>query len=376
MNKETIFILLIEDNPGDARLIQEYLTEARRVNFNLTIQDTLSEGLEEFLKNKFDIILLDLNLPDSFGLKTVSIIHEKIKTVPIIVLTGRDDEDLALESMKLGVQDYLIKGRIDSVLLERSINYSVERHNAMEELKNSEKKIREALNRTNFYRDLFIHDINNIFQGILSASQLYNIHLQNSESNRYTNDISDILEDQIKRGSNLITNVQKLSQLEEIKVPVKPVSVKQILLRSIKKIKNAFQNHVINIKILSPSDNLIVRANEHLSEVFENILNNAIMHNDHPTVEILIRISTEKVNKINYIKMEFIDNGIGIEDSRKDTIFLRGTEQDRFVSDSGLGLSLVSKIIDIYNGEIWVEDKIEGDYTKGSNFVILIPEVI
>jgi len=376
MNKETIFILLIEDNPGDARLIQEYLTEARRVNFNLTIQDTLSEGLEEFLKNKFDIILLDLNLPDSFGLKTVSIIHEKIKTVPIIVLTGRDDEDLALESMKLGVQDYLIKGRIDSVLLERSINYSVERHNAMEELKNSEKKIREALNRTNFYRDLFIHDINNIFQGILSASQLYNIHLQNSESNRYTTDISDIIEDQIKRGSNLITNIQKLSQLEEIKVPVKPVSVKQILLRSIKKIKNAFQNHVINIKILSPSDNLIVRANEHLSEVFENILNNAIMHNDHPTVEILIRISTEKVNKINYIKMEFIDNGIGIEDSRKDTIFLRGTEQDRFVSDSGLGLSLVSKIIDIYNGEIWVEDKIEGDYTKGSNFVILIPEVI
>ncbi len=376
MNKETILVLLIEDNPGDARLIQEYLKEARRVNFNLIIQNTLSEGLEEFLKNKSDIILLDLNLPDSFGLKTVSIIHEKIKSIPIIVLTGRDDEELALESLKLGVQDYLVKGKIDGVLLERSINYAVERHNVMEELKNSEKKIRKALSRTNFYRDLFIHDINNIFQGILSASQLYNIHLQNSESNRYTNDISDILEDQIKRGSNLITNVQKLSQLEEIKVPVKPVSVQQILLRSIKKIKNAFQNHVINIKILSPSDNLIVRANEYLSEVFENILNNAIMHNDHPTVEILIRISIEKDNKINYIKMEFIDNGIGIEDSRKDTIFLRGTEQDRFVSDSGLGLSLVSKIINIYNGKIIVEDKIKGDYTKGCNFILFIPAVV
>lgn len=376
MDKDTILVLLIEDNSGDARLIQEYLKEARRVNFSLIIQNTLSEGLEEFLKNKFDIILLDLNLPDSLGLKTVSIIHEKIKSIPIIVLTGRDDEDLALESMKLGVQDYLVKGKIDGVLLERSINYAVERYNVMEELKNSEKKIRQALSRTNFYRDLFIHDINNIFQGILSASQLYNIHLQNSESNRYTNDISDILEDQIKRGSNLILNVQKLSQLEEIKVPVKPVSVKQILLRSIKKIKNAFQNHVINIKISSPSVNLIVRANEYLSEVFENILNNAIMHNDHPKVEILIRISIEKVNKINYIKMEFIDNGIGIEDSRKDTIFLRGTEQDRFVSDSGLGLSLVSKIINIYNGKIIVEDKIKGDYTKGCNFILFIPAVV
>ncbi len=376
MNKETLFVLLIEDNPGDARLIQEYLTEARRVNFNLTIQDTLSEELEEFLKNKFDIILLDLNLPDSIGLKTVSIIYEKIKNVPIIVLTGRDDEDLALESMKRGVQDYLVKGRIDGVVLERSINYAVERHNGMEELKNSEKKIRKALNRTNFYKDLFIHDIKNIFQGILSASQLYNIHLQNSESNRYTNDISDIIEDQIKRGSNLITNVQMLSHLEEIKVSIKPVSVKQILLRSIKKIKNTYQNHVINIQIISPSNDLIVQANEFLSEVFENILNNAVRHNDHPTVEILIRISIEKANKTNYIKLEFIDNGIGIEDSRKDKLFLRGTEQDMFVRDSGLGLLLVSKIIDIYNGKIIVEDNIKGDYTKGCNFIISIPAVV
>ena len=134
MNKETIPVLLIEDNPGDARFIQELLKESSSVYFNLTIQETLSEGLEVFLKNKFDIILLDLNLPDSFGLNTVSIIHEKIKDIPIIVLTGRVDEELALKSLKFGIQDYLVKGKIDSVLLERSISYAVERHNVMEVL--------------------------------------------------------------------------------------------------------------------------------------------------------------------------------------------------------------------------------------------------
>ena len=134
MNKETIPVLLIEDNPGDARFIQELLKESSNVYFNLTIQETLSEGLEVFLKNKFDIILLDLNLPDSFGLNTVSIIHEKIKDIPIIVLTGRVDEELALKSLKFGIQDYLVKGKIDSVLLERSISYAVERHNVMEVL--------------------------------------------------------------------------------------------------------------------------------------------------------------------------------------------------------------------------------------------------
>jgi len=134
MNKETIPVLLIGDNPGDARFIQELLKESSSVYFNLTIQETLSEGLEVFLKNKFDIILLDLNLPDSFGLNTVSIIHEKIKDIPIIVLTGRVDEELALKSLKLGIQDYLVKGKIDSVLLERSISYAVERHNVMEVL--------------------------------------------------------------------------------------------------------------------------------------------------------------------------------------------------------------------------------------------------
>jgi len=111
MSNGAISVLIIEDNPGDARLIEEMLKEAKRERFYFIHNTNLSGGLEELLSNKVDIILLDLNLPDCTGLDTISIIHEKVKNIPIIILTGRVDEELAIESLKLGMQDYLVKGK-------------------------------------------------------------------------------------------------------------------------------------------------------------------------------------------------------------------------------------------------------------------------
>jgi len=373
MNKEEIQTLLIEDNPGDARLIQEFLKDSKKVDFSIKIHETLSEGLEEFLNNKFDIVLLDLNLPDSSGYDTVKIINEKIKFVPVIVLTGRDDEELALKSLKFGIQDYLIKGKIDQILLERSILYTIERYHFIEAFKRSEKTIREELNRINFYKDLFIHDINDIFQGIMSATQIYSMQLKNPETSNYIIDINEIIENQIKRGAKLISNVRKLSQLEETKINLKPVLIYNFILKSIKTLLETYKNQIINFQVISPHNNLSVLANDFLDEVFDNILINAVRHNENPIIEITIKISKEILNQLNYIKIEFIDNGIGIEDSRKESIFLRGTTKDTYKGGLGLGLSLVSKIIESYKGRIWMEDRIEGDYSQGSNFVILIP---
>ena len=102
---------------------------------------------------------------------------------------------------------------------------------------------------------------------------------------------------------------------------------------------------------------------------------NSIRHNQHDNVEIIIKISKLEENGINYYKMEFIDNGIGIQDNRKKEIFFRGPSERMKRYGTGLGLSLVNKIIETYKGKIWVEDRVKGDYSKGSNFIILIPEV-
>src|SRR4051794_24395671 len=123
-------VLLIEDNPGDARLIRESLTESGEVrgsSFNLEYADRLSVGLARVTEGGIDAILLDLSLPDSHGLDTLSKMYFQAPGVPILVLTGLDDETIGLEAVQNGAQDYLVKGQIDGQLLARSIRYAIER---------------------------------------------------------------------------------------------------------------------------------------------------------------------------------------------------------------------------------------------------------
>ncbi len=243
-------------------------------------------------------------------------------------------------------------------------------------IKKSEKEYREAFNRAEFYKDLFTHDINNILQNILSGIQLSEMEIGVSEKLEWVRENMGIIKDQVKRGSILVSNIRKLSKLDEEEISIKKVETCTILKKSIAYVKNAYQNRDITIQVESIDKELYVKANELLEDLFENILINAIKYHEGPTVEIRIKISREKKEDINYLKIEFIDNGVGIEDARKKLVFQRGFSDEETVHGMGLGLSLVQKIIDNYEGKIWVEDRVHGDYTKGSNFVILIPEVL
>ncbi|KKN66415.1 hypothetical protein LCGC14_0471370, partial [marine sediment metagenome] len=243
-------------------------------------------------------------------------------------------------------------------------------------IKKSEKEYREAYNRAEFYKDLFTHDINNILQNILSGIQLSEIELGVSEKLEKLEEYFSIIKDQLKRGAKLVSNIRKLSKLEETEISINKVEICSILEKSIAYMKNAYQDKNVTIQVDSIAKKLYVHANELLEDVFENILVNAIKYNDNLTVEILVKISKEKIQNKNYIRFEFIDNGIGIDDSRKNLVFQRGYSDEKSAQGMGLGLSLVKKIIDTYKGKIWVEDRVKRDYKKGSNFVILIPEVL
>jgi diguanylate cyclase (GGDEF)-like protein len=127
-------VLLIEDNPGDARLLQEMLAEEPTAPFRLRCADRLSRAMEVLSSHKIELLLLDLSLPDSQGLETFAAVYAHSPKVPIIVLTGNDDDALALSAVKAGAQDYLYKGRLDRELLLRSMHYSIERKRYQEEL--------------------------------------------------------------------------------------------------------------------------------------------------------------------------------------------------------------------------------------------------
>ena len=134
-------VLLVEDNPGDARLIQEMLAESSQDQFRLWRQaDRLSSGLDFLDQGDIGMVLLDLSLPDSLGLDTFSSVFARAPQVPIIVLTGTDDEVLALSAVKTGAQDYLVKGHVDSNLLQRAMRYALERKQAEKALRASEER--------------------------------------------------------------------------------------------------------------------------------------------------------------------------------------------------------------------------------------------
>lgn len=146
MEDKHIKVLLIEDNPNDVELIRRMLAKARKVTFDLEHVDCLESGLVRLSEGGIDVVLLDLSLPDSQGLKTLARIQKQAQNVPIIVLTGLDDETLALKAVHEGAQDYQLKGRVDSQLLERSMLYAIERKQVEEELRRHRDHLEEMVN--------------------------------------------------------------------------------------------------------------------------------------------------------------------------------------------------------------------------------------
>jgi len=149
MLESKIRILLIEDNPGDARLVHELLWGATggASRFEIELADRLSRGLERLSTEKMDVVLLDLGLPDSKGLDTLQRLREQTEKAVVVVLTGLDDEEVAVQCLQHGAQDYLVKGRFDSHLLGRSVRYAIERRRAEEALQRERQRFNDILEK-------------------------------------------------------------------------------------------------------------------------------------------------------------------------------------------------------------------------------------
>lgn len=135
-NTKPIRVLLIEDNSGDARIIREELNDVLENPFELQHVSQLQEGMDYLANHQADIILTDLSLPDSPGVETFRRLHNQISNVPVVVLTGFDNESMALDAVREGAQDYLIKGQVDGRILSRTIFYAIERHRSQSTLRN------------------------------------------------------------------------------------------------------------------------------------------------------------------------------------------------------------------------------------------------
>ncbi len=244
--------------------------------------------------------------------------------------------------------------------------------NMKQNLIQSDKKYEEEYKKINFYKELLAHDIANILNNIGLGIEYAEVKKRGEDFPKVMEDIIELIKTQLKNKKKLISNIRKISNIQEEKISLLKVNCLTIL-------KDILQNNaLLNQKCVSVSieqltDNSQVIAGPFLKDVFENVLTNAIQHNQskNPWVKIRIR-NFSKYNK-PYIKFEFIDNGIGIPNELKKKIFSRRYKTKRPTSGMGIGLSLVYNIVEVYEGDIWVENRHDDSPEKGSIFTLILP---
>lgn len=150
MKTELLSILIVEDNPSDSFLIEQMLSSSELPIHKIYTAERLDEGIDLIEKHGVNLVLSDLSLPDSFGLDTFLKIRRNFSNIPIVILTGLSDSEVALDALKKGAQDYLVKGEFNTHFLVKSIRYSIERKKAEEQVLASEEKYRQI-----FYKNPF-----------------------------------------------------------------------------------------------------------------------------------------------------------------------------------------------------------------------------
>jgi len=149
-------VLIVEDNAGDVRLLTEILREAQ-TKFEIESAARLDHALERLAGHEIDVVITDLSLPDSQGLDTFLRIHQTAPEVPVIVLSGLDDETLAVETVECGAQDYLVKGHVDAHLLVRAIRYALKRAEGEKQLAEERNLLRNVIN--NLLDSIYVKDL-------------------------------------------------------------------------------------------------------------------------------------------------------------------------------------------------------------------------
>ena len=235
-------------------------------------------------------------------------------------------------------------------------------------------KLREAYNRAEFYREILSHDIRNILNSINLSFEYIQESVDEIHNDEELKEMSEIIEKQIDRATKLIFNIQKLASIENQITSLKKVNLTEIINKVISNVKERSLSNNIFIDFEATKDRNMIYGGDLLTEAFENILLNGIIHNDSEKKILLIKSSQTTIGKQEYIKVEFIDNGMGIPDSKKNKIFSRNYKNEK-ARGMGIGLSLVKEIIENYNGQIKVKNRVEEDYTKGSNFIVFLRKV-
>lgn len=377
MSDKPIKLLLVEDNLGDVRVLRGTIAEAHTAGFALTHVERLSEALQRLQEERFDIIFLDLSLPDSRGLPTLTRVYAQAPQVPIIVLTGLDDEEIAIKALQEGAQDYINKERLESGLLARAIRYAIERQRVLQELQAAEERYRHLFEnakaleqqRSEFLA-LLTHDIKNPLTVILGhADLLLEEAKEQGVEDKEREDSLLWMKSSALTVLSLVENYLDLSRLEEGQRTLAqvPVRLNELLGRVRQQYKAEAQQRRIALELdLQKELPVIAGDSLALERVFANLISNALKFTPAGGI-ITISSASHQGEAVTTVA----DNGPGIAPEELPFIFdkYRRTASAGQRKGTGLGLFIVKTLVEAHSGRVEVQSALG----QGTCFSVFLP---
>ncbi len=361
---EPITVLLIEDSDMFCRFLCAMIG-CSPVPATVTTACRLAQGLESLQKQNIQLVLLDLSLPDSVGLETLAAVRDQSPEVPVVVITGVDDEQSALEALKLGAQDYLLKGDINTRQLHRTINYAIERKrlHLLEEERVKLYQLRED------FMAALTHDLKN---PLIGTNRILDL-IASEQLGPLPGEVSDLLRMIHKSNDALLAMIRNMVEVYRYEKNIDSLlpentDLGKVIGRYLDAVKPIIQDRGITVHLDMPESVEPVFADETaMLRVVQNLLENAIKFSRG---RIDVKLWSAEQNALFAVS----DNGPGISEEDKKRLFQRfwqGQPGRQHAPGTGLGLYLCRQIIEAHKGQIWCQST----ESQGATFTVSLPTI-
>ena len=370
MRSRPLKVLLVEDNAGDARLLREMFTTERPGSIELTHLMRLGEALVHLVKGGVDIVLLDMGLPDGHGLDTVRRARAVAPDVPLIVLTGLDDEALAAEAMKEGAQDYLIKGQIENRALPRALRHAIERHRMQAEADHI------RMDQLQF-KDEFLSHVSHELRSPLTAIYQFVTILQDGLAGQVNSEQHQHLEIVLRNVKQLRAMINDLLEVTSVQagkllIRMERTSISEAIAYTVDTLQGAARDKEITLTAATgePLPDMWGDPTR-IRQILIILVDNAIKFT--PTQgSVKVQARTWKSDP-RFLIIEVADSGCGISADKTELIFERlfQVADPALTARKGLGLGLYicKELVSRQGGKIWASSA----PGEGSTFSITLP---
>jgi signal transduction histidine kinase len=369
MSDQSTHVLLIEDNPGDADLVRLRLVESKSPTAVCCV-DRLSDGLASLTARPPSVVLLDLNLPDCQGAETFRRVLENSPDVPIVILSGHDDEALAMKALNQGVQDYLVKGSITSNALDRAMRYAIERQALLRSLEMSRKQQLE-------FKNQFLSHVSHELRTPLTCIYQFVTILLDGLAGQVTADQRDHLETILKSVNQLGAMVRDLlesSRAEAGKIRLEPhcVVIGDLVKLAVTMMRSVADEKQVGVEVgIDSRIPFVLGDPDRILEVLINLIDNGIKFT--PSGGAVTVQACLAPTDLDFVYVSVADTGCGIDPKAKALIFERMYQDPNSVDNSrkglGLGLYIAKELITLHSGRIWVASELG----NGSTFSFTLP---